>query len=795
MGNRLNIRRVAVLGAGVMGAQIAAHFVNLGIPVLLFDLPAAGGDPRRTAAGAVERLKKLRPAPLATPSLAGWIRAADYDSDMALLQDCELVIEAIAERMDWKRDLYRRIAPHLHPRGIFASNTSGLSLTALSGELPPALRTRFCGLHFFNPPRYMGLVELIPTADTAPELLDELETFVTTALGKQVVRAMDTPNFVANRIGVAGMLFTLIEAERHGLTVDVVDDLTGRKLGRASSGTYRTADVVGLDTLVHVVRTLQEQLPDDPFRASFETPQAVDRLIAQGALGSKSGAGFYKKDGRDILRLDPATFDYVPAGAKAAPEVAALLKLAPAERLAGLRASEHPQARFLWAIQRDLFHYCAVHLASVAHCARDVDFALRWGFGWQEGPFETWQRAGWATVAQWLREDIEADRALARVPLPGWVTDGRAGVHGPKGSWDAAAGGYRPASTLPVYRRQLFPETVTGGAAPDPTTAGRTVFEDECIRAWTLDDAFLIATLRTKMRTFSSGALDGLQRAVREAETGFRGLVVWGPGAPFSAGGDLNGFLSIYAREGLDGFGAEQRRFQEAMQALRYASVPTVAAARGYALGGGCETFLHCSRRVAHLETQAGLVEVNVGLLPGAGGLTALARRAGERAARLGLPLDVSGLLRDDFVRVMRAQVFASAPEAREAGWMDAGDVIVAHPDELLFVALSEARALADAGYRPPLPPRFPVAGREGKAALLSLLVNYQAAGQLTEYDVVIGSAIADVLCGGDVDAGTLLGETSLLALERKHFCELMTHAKTRERIQVLLETGKPVRN
>ncbi|MDE2343841.1 MAG: 3-hydroxyacyl-CoA dehydrogenase/enoyl-CoA hydratase family protein [Betaproteobacteria bacterium] len=795
MGNRLIVRRVALLGAGVMGAQIAAHFVNLGIPVLLFDLPSDEGDPRRIAAASVERLKKARPAPLVSAARSAWIRPADYESDLPLLHECELVIEAIGERMDWKRDLYRRIAPHLHPQAILASNTSGLSLSALARELPEAVRARFCGLHFFNPPRYMSLVELIPTPDTDPTLLDQLETFATSALGKRVVRAMDTPNFVANRIGVAGMLFTLIEAERYGLPFDVVDDLTGRKLGRASSGTYRTADVVGLDTLLHVVRTLQEQLPDDPFRSAFATPPLVARLIEGGALGSKSGAGFYKKVGRDILRLDPASFDYVAAGGKAAPEVAALLKRAPAERLAALRASDHPQARFLWAMQRDLFHYCAVHLADVAHAARDMDFALRWGYGWQEGPFETWQRAGWSTVARWIQEDIEAGQALVPVALPSWVTDGRDGVHSDQGSWDAAQGAYRPVSTLPVYRRQLFPESVAGNRAPDPDTAGRTLFENEFVRAWTLDEEFLIATLRTKMRTFNSGALEGLLRAVNVAESGFRGLVLWGPGEPFSAGGDLSGFLTIYAQEGLDGFGAEQHRFQQAMQALRYAAVPTVAAAKGYALGGGCETFLHCARRVAHQETQAGLVEVNVGLLPGAGGLTTLARRAGERAQRLGIPLDVAGQLRDDFVRVMRAQIFGSAQEAREAGWMDEGDVIVAHPEELLFVALSQARSLADADYRPPLPARFPVAGREGKAALVSLLVNYRNAGQLTDYDVVIGTAIADVLCGGDVYAGTVLGEASLLALERKHFCELMTHAKTRERIQALLDMGKPLRN
>jgi len=778
-----------------MGAQIAAHLINLRVPVVLFDLATSDGDKNAIAAKAVERLKKIRPAPLALVADAALIQPANYDQHLPLLQECDLIIEAIGERMDWKSELYRRIAPHVGARAILASNTSGLSITALSQELPEVLRQRFCGIHFFNPPRYMSLVELIPTAATAASILDDLETFVTTSLGKRVVRALDTPNFVANRVGVAGMLFTLIEADKFGLTCDVVDDLTGRKLGRASSATYRTADVVGLDTLVHVVRTLQDQLPKDSFHAAYATPAVVSRLIEAGSLGAKSGAGFYKKVGRDILRLDPAAFDYVPSSGKAAPEVAALLKLPPAERLAALRVSAHPQAQFLWALYRDTFHYCAVHLAQIAHSARDIDFALRWGFGWQEGPFETWQRAGWQTVAQWIVEDIAAGRALSREALPAWVMDGRTGVHTPAGSWSVAAHQYLPPSALPVYQRQLFPESVVAGPGQHHGTAGTTVFEDDFVRAWTLEGEFLIVTIKTKMRTFNTGALRGLGQAVTRAESDFRGLVIWGPGEPFSAGGDLNGFLAIYAREGLEGFGAEQKMFQDVMRQLRFSQVPTVAAVKGYALGGGCEAFLHCDRRVAHFETNVGLVEVNVGLLPGAGGLTTLARRAGERALLAGTPSDAITHLKDAFARVMRADVSASALEARQAGLLLDGDVIAAHQDELLFIALAEVRALADAGYRPPLERAFPVAGRDGKAILMNLLVNYNAAGQLTDHDVIIGTAIADVLCGGDVDCGTMLSERAVLALERKHFCELMTHVKSRERIQALLDTGKPLRN
>ncbi|MDE2161369.1 MAG: 3-hydroxyacyl-CoA dehydrogenase family protein, partial [Burkholderiales bacterium] len=396
--SRFQVRKVAVLGAGVMGAQIAAHLVNVKVPVVLFDLAAKDGPKNGIVARAVEGLKKLKPAPLGVPEDAALIRQANYDDDLALLAECDLVIEAIAERMDWKLDLYRKIAPALSPSAIVASNTSGLSITKLSEVLPASIKPRFCGIHFFNPPRYMALVELINTPTTDAGVLDQLEAFVTTSLGKGIVRAHDTPNFVANRVGVAGMLATIKEAETFGLSYDVVDDLTGKKFGRASSGTFRTADVVGLDTMAHVIKTLQDNLADDPFHPSYATPPVLAKLIEQGALGQKSGAGYYKRVGKDILRLDPAKGDYVAAGAKADPIVDRILKKPAAERLKLLRESTNPQAQFLWAILRDGFHYVAVHLKDVADCARDIDFAMRWGFGMKQGPFELWQEAGWQQV-------------------------------------------------------------------------------------------------------------------------------------------------------------------------------------------------------------------------------------------------------------------------------------------------------------------------------------------------------------------------------------------------------------
>src|SRR3954454_14554899 len=334
---RFLVKKVAVLGAGVMGAQIAAHLVNVKVPVVLFDLPAREGPKNGIVTKAIENLKKLKPSPLGVPEDAALIQQANYEEHLDLLKDCDLVIEAIAERMDWKLDLYRKIAPHLAPHAIVASNTSGLSITKLSEALPEAIQPRFCGIHFFNPPRYMMRVELIATPTTDPHILDQLETFVTSGLGKGVVRAKDTPNFIANRVGIAGMLGTMREVEKFGLSFDVVDDLTGKKLGRASSGTFRTADVVGLDTMAHVIKTLQDNLQDDPFFPSYATPAVVGRLIEQGALGQKSGAGFYKKVGKEIQRLDPASGTYVAGGAKADTIVDRILKKPAAERLKLLR--------------------------------------------------------------------------------------------------------------------------------------------------------------------------------------------------------------------------------------------------------------------------------------------------------------------------------------------------------------------------------------------------------------------------------------------------------------------------
>ncbi len=792
--SRFMVKKVAVLGAGVMGAQIAAHCINAKVPVILFDLAAKEGNKNGIALRAIGQLSKLNPAPLADMEQAGLIQAANYEENLNLLLGCDLIIEAIAEKMEWKHELYRKVASFIAPDAIFATNTSGLSINALSHALQEDLKQRFCGVHFFNPPRYMHLVELIPVNETRAQILDQLECFLTTTLGKGVVRALDTPNFIANRVGMFAMLATIKEAEKFGLPIDIVDDLTGTRLGRAKSATFRTADVVGLDTLAHVIRTMQEGLAGDPFHELYRIPPVITQLVEHNALGQKAGAGFYKKAGRDILRLDPIQRDYVPAGGKADDFIGRILKEKDAaRRMKALREATHPQAQFLWSIYRDVFHYIAVHLASIAATARDVDFALRWGFGWNEGPFETWQAAGWKQVAQWIRDDIEQGKAVSNVLLPDWVFDGRDGVHGPDGSWSASQKKYLPRSSLPVYQRQIVRASLLGETSV--AELGTTLYEDASLRLWHQDDGVLILSTKTKMHVLNGEVIAGMNRAVALAESGFKGLVIWQPdaasGGAFSAGADLQTFLPIYMQGGAKAMDAAVGALQQAHMRLKYAQVPVVAAVGGLALGGGCELIMHTARRVALLESYIGLVEIGVGLVPAGGGLKEIALRAAADSKGN----DILQFLKHTFRHVAMATVSTSALEAKKMGYLSEQDVILFNPHELLYVAKSQVHAMADAGYRAPLPAPIRIAGRYGMATLGAQLVNLREGAQISAHDYLLASRMAEVVSGGDIEPGSLVDEQWILDRERKAFVELLGHPRTQERIMGMLQSVKPVRN
>jgi 3-hydroxyacyl-CoA dehydrogenase len=826
MSESFYIGKAAVLGAGVMGAQIAAHLINANVETLLFELPAKEGDPNGNVRRARDGLVKLDPAPLSSPSKLTLIQPANYAQHLEKLRECDLVIEAIAERMDWKSALYQQVAPFLNERAIFASNTSGLSINSLAQAFPEHLRQRFCGIHFFNPPRYMHLVELIPCAGTDARLLDHLETFLVSTLGKGVVRAKDTPNFIANRIGVFSMLATRHHAQAFGLGFDTVDALTGRYLGRPKSATFRTLDVVGLDVFAHVVNTMRENLTDDPWHKHFDLPDWFASLIEQGALGQKARRGIYQKIGKEIHVLDLHTRAYRLSDSEIDGGVKDILRERDwAKKLSALRDHAHPQAQFLWAVFCDVFHYCALQLEHIADNARDLDLAVRWGFGWDSGPFEIWQAAGWGQVAGWIAADIAAGKTLSDTPLPAWATEPqRTGVHTAAGSY-SPRGDYRPRSQLAVYQRQLFPDRLLG----EPVAYGETVFETDAVRLWHTGDDIAILSFKTKMHAISNEVLDGILRALDEAEEHFGALVVWQTEAPFSAGAHLlqlmqgvqeassepAGLLGKFkgaverVKYTIAGGGAFSEivnaatgnvphveevvaKFQQVSMRLKYARVPTIAAVYGLALGGGCEFAIHCTRIVAALETYIGLVEVGVGLLPAGGGCKEMAQRAANDAGGG----DIFPHLKRYFQQIAMGEVAKGAELAREMGYLRATDRIVLNQHELLYVAKQEARALFATAYRPPLhPQRILVAGRTGIATLRAAMVNMLEGGFISAHDYDIGCRIAEVMCGGDVDAGSLVDEQWLLDLERRHFMHLLSTHQTRARVEHMLKSGKPLRN
>jgi 3-hydroxyacyl-CoA dehydrogenase len=514
-------------------------------------------------------------------------------------------------------------------------------------------------------------------------------------------------------------------------------------------------------------------------------------LIDKGALGQKTGAGFFRKVGKDILVLDPAKQDYVPQTGKVSDEVAAILKIkSPAEQFAKLRASSDPQAQFLWAIHRDLFHYAAYFLADIAESARDIDFAMRWGYGWKLGPFETWQAAGWSDIAKAISEDIAAGKAMSKAPLPDWAADPkRTGVHNEQGSYSSSKKTYVPRSDAPVYKRQLFPETVLGSKIDNGTTA----LETDDIRLWTLgNDDIAILSFKTKMHTIGQGVLDGIHKAIEQAERTFKAVVIWQDSEPFSVGANLKeaGAAMKTGKPGdLDKF---IDRFQQTSMRIKHSLVPVVAAVRGMAFGGGCEFQMHSARTVAALESYIGLVEAGVGLLPAGGGLKELALRASKAA----VGGDVFTQLKSVFETIAMAKVSGSALEAKELGLLRPDDVVVFHANELLYVAKAQANALAESGWRPPLPDRaITIAGDVAAATFKASLVNMLEGRFISEYDMEIASRIADTLCGGQIERGSTVDEQWLLDLERAHFIKLALNPKTQARIEHTMTTGKPLRN
>lgn len=768
----MRIRKIGVVGAGTMGSGIAALAASAGVPVVLLDVPGDDRAPSPAERG-LQRALTARPAAFMDPARAALVRTGDTERDLELLADCDLVIEAIIEQLEPKQALYARLEETLGERALVASNTSGIPIGTLAAGRSESFRRRFMGMHFFNPPRYLHLVEVIPTADSSPEAVSTVTRFAERVLGKGVVVARDVPGFVANRIGVYGMARTVRLMERFDLDVQVVDALTGTFLGRPKSATFRTADITGLDVLAHVTSGLQRATGEE-----IGLPEWVLGMVQSGQLGEKSGSGFYRKQGKVIETVDWRSGEYAVREAELSPELAALQRRPLAERLRGALTAGGPQGEFLRALLLSTYHYALMSAPVVAHDLEGVDHALEWGFGWEMGPFRQMDAIGLDTV----RQAMEAE-GMAVPPLLASAGESFFRDTGDVPQALSVAGSYEPF-------------TPAGGrtTAERLRHSGRTLLDGDDAVLLDMGEGVALLEFRSKMNTIGRGVLTQLARSLEYVnDRGLAGLVI-GNDDPrtFSAGADL-GMLGALVRGGdwkqVEG---AVSAFQEATTSLRRAPFPVVVAPAGLSLGGGAEMALHADLVQAHAELYMGLVEVGVGLLPAGGGSKELLFRftseleAYEEA-------DVFEGIKRAFQAIALARTSTSALDAFRVGFLRQGDRISMNRDLLLADARSQVLALAP-GYVAPVPRTITALGREGLGNLRYALWAFQEAGQASAHDARIGEAVAYVLCGGDGPRRTVT-EQDILELEREKFLELLGTRETQERIAHMLETGKPLRN
>ncbi len=777
--------QIAVLGAGVMGAQIAAHFANAGLNVLLYDLKSKGAK-NAIAQGALKALLKMNPAPLGSPSIVTKITACNFDDDLEKLNQCDLVIEVIIERLDIKHQLYQKITPYLSPTTILASNTSGIPINMLASVLERDLQSRFCGLHFFNPPRYMHLLEMIPHEKTDEKVLDSLESFLTTDLGKGIIRTNDTPGFIANRLGVFATIATINHMERYNLKPEEVDELTGIFVGHPKSATFRTADLVGLDTFAHVINFLKQSTKDDPWNEHFVVPKIMQHCIDQGALGQKTKQGIYKKQGKEILVIDLETGEYRKRKTQIDPEVYGILMERDwSVKFSKIRQCNHPQAKFITSLFADSFYYAAHHLKDIADNARDMDLAMHWGYGWKLGLFETWSHFGWHEMIEWMQanqQDLIADGSL-----PDWVKHCQNGVHTPQGSYSAKTNLYMPEPNSNVYTRQLNRVSLVEHKQQTKIV----LYENPGLICWHTGDNIGIISFKTKMHTVNNFVLDGILDVINIAEKQCKALVFWQPKDPFCAGADLSMIVELATEDEYDLIKTVIEQFQIVTMRIKHCKVPVVAAVSGLVLGGGCEITIHADRVVAGFESYIGLVELGVGVIPAGSGCKEMALRAYQQTKGS----DQLPYLANYFENIAMAKVSASAVQAREMGYLKESDVIVMHNKELLYVAKQQANVLYESNYRPPSVDPLLCAGSSVAATLKGKVMNMLAGGYISKYDALLANELATVMCGGGLPGGTKCSQEWILSQEVKVFLERLHEEKTLERIGYMLMTGKPLRN
>ncbi len=753
-------RSAAVVGAGTMGAQIAAHLANAGVPTLLLDLDG------KVAADGLKRVRQLKPDPFFTAQAIDLVRTGGLDDELTSLGRCDWIIEAVVERLEVKQSLFEKVDRHRGPGTIVSSNTSGIPIAALAEGRSEAFQRHFLGTHFFNPPRYLHLLEVIPTDYTDRAVVDALTSFADRHLGKGVVIAKDTPNFIANRIGLFGLM-QIFNAMDGTLSIDAVDAITGPAIGRPKTATFRTIDLTGLDILADVTRNLSGRLTDPAERSAFEIPPVVAELVGRGWVGTKAGQGFYKKtDDGTIQTLDPATFEYRAQEKVRLPTLDRARTIEdPAARIRALFLGEDTVGRFLRATLAPTLLYAARIAPTIAHSIDDIDRAMRWGFGWELGPFETWDAIGVKNVLA----------TVGAGDLPPIVRDA------------AAAGAFRTAKTsggTPTAAADLqILRAAKERSAVVRRNPGASLVD--------LGDGVLCVEFHSKMNAIGGDTIEMLSAAVKLAETSFVGLVIGNDAANFSAGANLM-LLLLEAQEGnWDDVDLMVRSFQRATMGLKYAAVPVVVAPAGLALGGGCEIALHAHRVQAAAETYMGLVEVGVGLIPAGGGTKEMAARA---VAEAPAEADLLPLLRRTFETIGFGRVSSSGADAKRLGYLRETDDITMNRDRL--IADAKATVLARAGNYVPAQSVPIRAGGEGVYAALKLGVHLAwRAGRISDHDALIGRKLAAILTGGTQASDGTVTEQQLLDLEREAFLSLCGERRTLDRIAHTLKTGKTLRN
>jgi 3-hydroxyacyl-CoA dehydrogenase len=789
------IRKAGVLGAGTMGSRIAAHFANAGLPVVLLDISSPQGPRSAVAAQALEALKKSKPAAFYDPAAASRITIGNFDDDAGRLADCDWVVEAVTENLAIKQALLDKIVPHLKADAILTTNTSGLPVASIAAKLPEARRRRWFGTHFFNPPRYMRLVEIIPTAEADPGMVAAVREFADLRLGKEVVLARDTPNFIANRIGVFIMLEAVRLMQTEDLSVEEVDALTGAAIGWPRTGTFRLADLVGLDVLAHVAGNFASAQGQ-----TASMPPFIQTMLKRRWLGDKTRQGFYKKergkDGEEVrLALDWKTLEYRPASRPKFPTLE-MAKNAErlAERLSQLLAGDVKKdkgARFHWKLLTALWNYAADCLPEIADDAASVDRAMCAGFNWEMGPFELWDAAGVRATVERMKAAGEpvsgnVERLLAAGADSWYRNDGRE-------CFDLTARAYQPVAAAEGVAR-VVQFRVSHGVVKQNPGASLVDLGDgvACLELHSLKNAIGEDVVRMLADTL---------RADSDAVKNFAAFVISGDAENFSVGANLMQLLLAVQDGEWDDVDFMIRAFQRMTAAIKFCPRPVVAAPFGMCLGGGAEIALHSARRQAHAELYMGLVECGVGLLPAGGGckemtLHAINAAAAVREGGRSESVELLEAMRRSFELVGMAKVSTSAAEARHMGYLGPADAITMNRDRLLLDAKEVARDLADAGYAAPLPRTDIPAPGENLLATLKLAVYTMREGEfISDHDVKVANKAAYVLCGGNITPGTPVSEQYLLDLEREAFLSLCGEKKTQERIAFTLKTGKPLRN